>query len=267
MTTNGDQHVRAQRDRRRRTGSCASIRSTSSGTSSRSSTRASSRSRISTSRLRSSLVVFVALRFVNQSRTGRAWRSLREDPLAAEVMGMPVNWLKLLSFAFGAAVAALTGTLFASLNASVFPLSFFFVAADHRLHDGHPGRRRATRPASCSARRDQRPAARDAARPGQGARRSSRRADRRPRRSRSGARASSRSSWRRRSCFGFVVHAIAGAINHVVGRRREGAAASPALVDHWVVVPAELARWIPPVSYIGLIAMALVLTLVTAGCG
>ena len=72
-------------------------------------------------------VVFVALRFVNHSRTGRAWRSQREDPLAAEVMGMPVNWLKLLSFAFGAAVAALTGALFASLNASVFPLSFYFV--------------------------------------------------------------------------------------------------------------------------------------------
>ena len=31
------------------------------------------------------------------SRTGRAWRSLREDPLAAEVMGMPVNWLKLMA--------------------------------------------------------------------------------------------------------------------------------------------------------------------------
>jgi ABC-type branched-subunit amino acid transport system permease subunit len=72
-------------------------------------------------------VVFVALHFLNQSRTGRAWRSLREDPLAAEVMGMPVNWLKLMCFAFGAAVAALTGTLFASLNASVFPLTFYFV--------------------------------------------------------------------------------------------------------------------------------------------
>ena len=43
------------------------------------------------------LIVFVALRFVNNSRTGRAWRSLREDPLAAEVMGMPVNWLKLMA--------------------------------------------------------------------------------------------------------------------------------------------------------------------------
>ena len=57
------------------------------------------------------VVVYVALRFVNLSRTGRAWRSLREDPLAAEVMGMPVNSLKLMSFAFGAAIAALTGTL------------------------------------------------------------------------------------------------------------------------------------------------------------
>lgn len=71
-------------------------------------------------------VVFVALRFVNLSRTGRAWRSLREDPLAAEMMGMPVNWLKLMAFSFGAAVAALTGTLFASLNAGVFPQTFYF---------------------------------------------------------------------------------------------------------------------------------------------
>ena len=40
---------------------------------------------------------------------------------------MPVNWLKLMSFSFGAAVAALTGTLFAALSASVFPLTFYFV--------------------------------------------------------------------------------------------------------------------------------------------
>ena len=72
------------------------------------------------------VVVYVALRFVNLSRTGRAWRSLREDPLAAEVMGMPVNWLKLMSFAFGAAIAALTGTFVTALSASVFPLSFSF---------------------------------------------------------------------------------------------------------------------------------------------
>lgn len=71
-------------------------------------------------------LVFVALRLLNDSRTGRAWRSLREDPLAAEMMGMPVNTLKLMAFAFGASVAALTGTVAAALNGSVFPQNFEF---------------------------------------------------------------------------------------------------------------------------------------------
>jgi len=70
------------------------------------------------------VIVYVALRFVNLSRTGRAWRSQREDTLAAEVMGMPVNWLKLLSFATGAGVAALAGTVSTALSASVYPLNF-----------------------------------------------------------------------------------------------------------------------------------------------
>lgn len=70
------------------------------------------------------LVVFVALYLVNHSRIGRAWRALREDELAAELMGMPTDWLKLLAFAFGAAVAALTGGLFASLKVGVFPETF-----------------------------------------------------------------------------------------------------------------------------------------------
>lgn len=70
------------------------------------------------------LVVFAALYLVNHSRIGRAWRALREDELAAELMGMPTEWLKLLAFAFGAAVAALTGSLFASLKVGVFPETF-----------------------------------------------------------------------------------------------------------------------------------------------
>ena len=71
-------------------------------------------------------LVYVALHLLNDSRTGRAWRSLREDPLAAELMGMPVNRLKLMAFAFGAAVAALTGTFATALNGSVFPQNFEF---------------------------------------------------------------------------------------------------------------------------------------------
>jgi ABC-type branched-subunit amino acid transport system permease subunit len=54
------------------------------------------------------------------SRTGRAWKALREDPLAAQLMGMPVNRLKLLAFAFGAGIAALTGTIQASFAGAVF---------------------------------------------------------------------------------------------------------------------------------------------------
>jgi ABC-type branched-subunit amino acid transport system permease subunit len=74
------------------------------------------------------LVVFLlalgVMYLVDQSRTGRAWKSLREDPLAAELMGMPVNRLKLIAFALGAAIAGLTGTLFAGLNTAVFSADF-----------------------------------------------------------------------------------------------------------------------------------------------
>jgi branched-chain amino acid transport system permease protein len=70
------------------------------------------------------MLVLACVYLVDQSRTGRAWKSLREDPLAAEMMGMPVNRLKLIAFAAGAAVAGLTGTLFAALNTAVFSADF-----------------------------------------------------------------------------------------------------------------------------------------------
>jgi branched-chain amino acid transport system permease protein len=70
------------------------------------------------------LAVFGTIYLVSNSRTGRAWRSLREDSLAAEMMGMPVNRLKLFAFAFGAGVAGLTGTLFASLQTGVYASDF-----------------------------------------------------------------------------------------------------------------------------------------------
>jgi ABC-type branched-subunit amino acid transport system permease subunit len=68
--------------------------------------------------------IMSVLYLLNDSRTGRAWRALREDPLAAELMGMPVNRLKLLAFALGAAVAGLTGTIAAPLRTGVFPTDF-----------------------------------------------------------------------------------------------------------------------------------------------
>src|SRR5262249_11810963 len=66
-------------------------------------------------------LLMTMLFFVNRSRTGRAWRALREDPLAAEAMTVPVNWLKLLAFMFGAAVAGYTGTIFGAVQAGAFP--------------------------------------------------------------------------------------------------------------------------------------------------
>jgi ABC-type branched-subunit amino acid transport system permease subunit len=63
------------------------------------------------------MVLIVAmLHLVNKSRTGRAWRALREDPLAAEVLSIPVNRLKILAFAFGAAIAGLIGCLYSSVQ-------------------------------------------------------------------------------------------------------------------------------------------------------
>src|SRR6266702_6252661 len=70
------------------------------------------------------VLVMAVLRLLDTSRTGRAWRAVREDPLAAAAMTIPVNRLKLMAFAFGAMVAALAGTVFAAQQISVFPLDF-----------------------------------------------------------------------------------------------------------------------------------------------
>jgi branched-chain amino acid transport system permease protein len=65
------------------------------------------------------VVVIGGLWSLSRSRIGRAWKSLREDPLAAELMGMPVNRLKLLAFVFGASIAGLTGCIFAAVATGV----------------------------------------------------------------------------------------------------------------------------------------------------
>ena len=67
------------------------------------------------------VVVFAALTLAQRSRTGRAWRALNDDTLAAQAMSMPVNWLKLLAVGVGAAVAALAGTINAALLQGAFP--------------------------------------------------------------------------------------------------------------------------------------------------
>jgi ABC-type branched-subunit amino acid transport system permease subunit len=68
--------------------------------------------------------VLVLLHLLSESRTGRAWKASREDPLAAEMMGIPVNRLKIMAFAFGAGIAGLAGTAFAAAQTGAFPQNF-----------------------------------------------------------------------------------------------------------------------------------------------
>ena len=74
------------------------------------------------------LVMTVALaailHLLDTSRTGRAWRALRDDPLAASAMTIPVNKLKVMSYSFSAVVGALAGAVFAAQQLTVFPTNF-----------------------------------------------------------------------------------------------------------------------------------------------
>jgi ABC-type branched-subunit amino acid transport system permease subunit len=70
------------------------------------------------------VVTMAVLRLLEYSRTGRAWRAVRDDSLAAGAMTIPVNRVKLMAFAFGAMIAALAGTIFAAQQISVFPPDF-----------------------------------------------------------------------------------------------------------------------------------------------
>ena len=67
------------------------------------------------------VLVYITVHNLNQSRLGRAWRSMREDELAAEVMGMPTRRLKLMAFAIGAGIAALVACVDAGWQGNVVP--------------------------------------------------------------------------------------------------------------------------------------------------
>src|SRR5262245_18380211 len=69
-------------------------------------------------------VLLIVLYCLSESRTGRAWKASREDPLAAEMIGTPVNRLKIMAFSFGAGIAGLAGSIFAAVQTGAFPQNF-----------------------------------------------------------------------------------------------------------------------------------------------
>ncbi|MDX6620994.1 MAG: branched-chain amino acid transport system ATP-binding protein livM [Gaiellales bacterium] len=204
-------------------------------------------------------IVYVALHFVNQSRTGRAWRSLREDPLAAEAMGMPVSLLKLMAFSFGAGVAALSGTVLASLSASTFPLTFSFpllitvytmVILGGQGNIGGVAAGAVIVSVMLELLRD----------PG----------DARILFYAFGVLAIVLAFGRSRRLaailaatllFGFIARSIASAIN---GDWTSGPSANgfDHALSHWIIIPTHMVNWLGPVTYITLICLALALTLV-----
>ena len=71
------------------------------------------------------LVILMGLmHFLDQSRTGRAWRAIREGELAAEAMTIPTGTLKVMAMGFGAAIAGIAGAIFAAQQDNVFPTNF-----------------------------------------------------------------------------------------------------------------------------------------------
>lgn len=73
------------------------------------------------------VLLVIGLHNLDKSRTGRAWRATRDDPLAAGHMTTPVNKVRLLAVAAGAAIAGFTGAAFAAVQVGVFPTNFALV--------------------------------------------------------------------------------------------------------------------------------------------
>src|SRR5437870_9382819 len=77
------------------------------------------------------LLIVVAVVIVNRrledSHIGRAWEAIREDEVAARVMGVPLVRMKLMAFACGASFAGVMGVLFSAKQVFINPESFTFL--------------------------------------------------------------------------------------------------------------------------------------------
>jgi branched-chain amino acid transport system permease protein len=72
------------------------------------------------------VAAYFAWRLEN-SRLGRAWMALRDDEDVAQALGINLVRVKLLAYGLGAAFAGLSGSIFSTMLASVYPSSFQLV--------------------------------------------------------------------------------------------------------------------------------------------
>lgn len=73
------------------------------------------------------LLTLAIMHNLEKSKTGRALHYLREDPLAAESIGINTRLYKIIAFGIGAGIAGLGGTVYATQYAAVSPEAFEFI--------------------------------------------------------------------------------------------------------------------------------------------
>ncbi|MCA1980392.1 MAG: branched-chain amino acid ABC transporter permease [Calditerrivibrio sp.] len=85
-------------------------------------------------------IVFIAVAFaiffmyrLEKSRHGMAIKSIREDEIASEMMGINIARYKIISFTIGSGFAALGGTLYAHFMTYINPVDFGFMKSIEQL--------------------------------------------------------------------------------------------------------------------------------------
>lgn len=69
-------------------------------------------------------LLLAATLYLSNSKTGRAWRAIREDETAAEAMGIDCTMYKTLAFVIGSSFCGLAGGLYAFLIGFISPNDF-----------------------------------------------------------------------------------------------------------------------------------------------
>ena len=67
------------------------------------------------------IVGFLVAKQIVANRVGRSFRAIRDDPLTAQAMGVPIGNYKILAFFISAVFAGAAGALYAHLNAYISP--------------------------------------------------------------------------------------------------------------------------------------------------